>query len=83
MPSSATATRTWMNTQVRVLNATYEDFDLVPAARAIVLLAADLALTLVEHSPRFVVRSQYVAIPLPRTIQLLGGGDDGRPRVPT
>lgn len=72
MPSSATATRTWMNTQVRVLNATYEDFDLVPAARAIVLLAADLALTLVEHSPRFVVRSQYVAIPLPRTIQLLG-----------
>ncbi|WP_092806080.1 HNH endonuclease [Rhodococcus globerulus] len=69
-PPTSITTRTWMNAQVRVLNATYEDFDLVPAARAVVLLVEDLALTLVEHSPRFVVRSQYVAIPLPRTIQL-------------
>ena len=60
-----------MNTRVRVLNATYEDFDVVPAARAVVLLAEELAITLVEHTPRFVVRSQHVAIPLPRTIQLL------------
>ncbi len=70
-PPTATTARTWMNTRVRVLNATYEDFDVIPAARAVVLLAEDLAITLVEHTPRFVVRSQHVAIPLPRTIQLL------------
>ena len=70
-PPTAITARTWMNTRVRVLNVTYEDFDLVPAARAVVLLAEQLAVTLVEHTPRFVVRSQYVAIPLPRTIQLL------------
>lgn len=69
-PTAITA-RTWMNTRVRVLNATYEDFDVVPAARAVVLLAEELAVTLVEHAPRFVVRSQHVASPLPRTIQLL------------
>lgn len=60
-----------MNTRVHVLNATYEDFDVVPAARAVVLVAEELAVTLVEHTPRFVVRSQHVAIPLPLTIQLL------------
>ncbi|MGO4201088.1 HNH endonuclease [Rhodococcus sp. TAF43] len=69
--TTAVTTRTWMNTRVRVLNATYEDFDLVPAARAVVTLAAELAVTLVEHAPRFLVRSQHIAIPLPRTIQLL------------
>lgn len=69
-PTAITA-RTWMNTRVQVLNATYEDFDVVPAARAVVLLAEELAVSLVEHTPRFVVRSQHVAIPLPRTIQLL------------
>ncbi len=70
-PATAITARTWMNTRVRVLNATYEDFDVVPAARAVVLLAEELAVALVEHTPRFVVRSQHVAIPLPRTIQLL------------
>lgn len=70
-PSTAVTARTWMNSRVRVLNSTYEDFDVVPAARAVVLLAAELAVTLVEHTPRFVVRSQHVAIPLPRTIGLL------------
>lgn len=69
-PTAITA-RTWMNTRVRVLNATYEDFDVVPAARAVVLVAEELAVTLVEHTPRFVVRSQHVAIPLPLTIGLL------------
>ncbi|WP_305091414.1 HNH endonuclease [Prescottella sp. R16] len=70
-PGTAITARTWMNTRVRVLNSTYEDFDVVPAARAVVLLAEELAVTLVEHAPRFVVRSQHVAIPLPCTIQLL------------
>ncbi len=51
-PPTATTARTWMNTRVRVLNATYEDFDVIPAARAVVLLAEDLAITLVEHTPR-------------------------------
>ncbi len=70
-PPTAITARTWMNTRVRVLNVTYEDFDVVPAARAVVLLNEELAITLVEHTPRFVVRSQHVAIPLPHTIQLL------------
>lgn len=70
-PATAITARTWMNTRVRVLNATYEDFDVVPAAHAVVLVAEELAVTLVEHTPRFVVRSQHVAVPLPRTIQLL------------
>lgn len=69
-PTAVTA-RTWMNTRVRVLGFAYEDFDVVPAARAVVLLTEELAITLVEHAPRFVVRSQHVAIPLPRTVQLL------------
>ncbi len=69
-PTAVTA-RTWMNTRVRVLGSAYEDFDVVPAARAVVLLTEELAITLVEHAPRFVVRSQHVAIPLPRTVQLL------------
>lgn len=38
-------------------------------------------MTLVEHTPRFVVRSQYVAIPLPRTIQLLGTCTPPRPTI--
>jgi len=69
-PTAVTA-RTWMNTRVRVLGFAYEDFDVVPAARAIVLLTEELAITLVEHAPRFVVRSQHIAIPLPHTVQLL------------
>ncbi|WP_337110296.1 hypothetical protein [Prescottella equi] len=31
----------------------------------------ELAVTLVQHTPRFVMRSRRIAIPLPRTIQLL------------
>lgn len=68
---TAITARTWMNTRVRVLNSTFEDFDVVPAARAVVLVVEGLAVAVVEHSPRFVVRSQHVAVPLPRAVRLL------------
>ncbi|EOM76617.1 HNH endonuclease [Rhodococcus rhodnii] len=69
-PTAITA-RTWMNTHVRVIGVAYDDIDVVPAPRAIVLVTEELAVTVVEHSPRFVVRSQHVAIPLPHTVQLV------------
>ncbi|MEV0948689.1 HNH endonuclease [Rhodococcus sp. NPDC049939] len=69
-PTAITA-RTWMNCQVRVLNSTFEDFGVVPAARAIVLVTEDLVVIVDEYTPRFVVRSQHVAVPLPRIVRLV------------
>ncbi|AOW94092.1 endonuclease [Rhodococcus sp. WMMA185] len=69
--ATAITARTWMNYQVRVLNSTFEDFGVVPAARAIVLLTEELAVTVDECTPRFVVRSQHLAVPLPRIVRLV------------
>ncbi|WP_433610514.1 HNH endonuclease [Prescottella agglutinans] len=74
MPSrarTAITSRTWMNSRVRVLNSTFDDFDVVPAARAVVLVAANIAVTVVERAPLFVVRSQRLSIPLPQIVRLV------------
>ncbi|MDH6280914.1 HNH endonuclease [Prescottella agglutinans] len=74
MPSrarTAITARTWMNSQVRVLNSTFDDFDVVPAARAVVLVVENVAVTVVERTPCFVVRSQHFAIPLPEVVRLV------------
>ncbi|MEU7765107.1 HNH endonuclease [Nocardia sp. NPDC049190] len=60
-----------MNTGVVVLNASYEALDEITADRAVVLLIAGAAETVVVRDPRFPIRSRHLELALPETIRLL------------
>lgn len=61
----------WIQTQVLVLNASYEALTDVGADRAVVLLISGAAETVAVREPHVPIRSKHLELALPETIRLL------------